>query len=80
MFNSAFLRRTLRHEIRSTAGNFNLNAQGIRRQQIPLLSLERQEDLLSQLKALSEARATTDRHIVATQKLKATALRNMLDV
>ena len=44
------------------------------------LSQERQDELVSELKVLSETKAATDRHIAATQKLKAQALQNLLDM
>lgn len=46
---SSLMRRTLRHEIRSSAGNYNLNSKGIRRQVIPLPSLSEQETFASQV-------------------------------
>jgi type I restriction enzyme, S subunit len=39
LLNSQYVRATLRHEIRSSAGNYNLNTVGIKRQQIPLPTL-----------------------------------------
>lgn len=40
---SSLMRKPLRHEIRSSAGNYNLNTKGIKRQMVPLPPLEYQE-------------------------------------
>ena len=46
VLNTPSLRRQIRASVRSSAGNYNLNTQGIRRQQIPLPILSEQKDLL----------------------------------
>lgn len=54
MLNTPLLRRTLRREIRSSAGNFNINTRGIAKQEIPLPSLGEQDELLRRLDTLHQ--------------------------
>lgn len=55
MLNSPSVRQRLRGSVRSSAGNYNLNTMGIRRQRIPSASLSTQRDLVAKLSQMSDA-------------------------
>lgn len=50
LLNSISVRRMLRGDVRSSAGNFNVNTKGIKKQEIPLPSLEQQKSLVEKTK------------------------------
>jgi len=56
VINSPSSRRKLRADVRSSAGNYNINAEGIRRQEIVMPDLESQDVLLARLNELEAAR------------------------
>jgi restriction endonuclease S subunit len=55
MLNSPLVRRALRRHIRSSAGNYNINTEGLRATQIPVPTLERQDEMLGQLAKINQA-------------------------
>ena len=79
LLNSDYLRRTLKHEIRSSAGNYNINTQGLKRQRIPLLPLDEQDKLLEKMSKLDDAISQCEQHIEKCQELKSQLLNSMLD-
>ena len=71
---SSLLRRTLRHEIRSSAGNYNLNTKGIKRQIIPLPPMAKQQEFAD---AFSERQAQIEMisaHVATCGTLKSAIL------
>ena len=79
LLNSGYLRTTLRHEIRSSAGNYNLNTNGIKRQRVPLPSLDEQEQILKRLSLLKTKATELDRHIASSVLLKKALMNSFLD-
>ena len=70
VLNSPTLRQYLRGSVRSSAGNYNLNTQGISRQQIPLTTLQEQRALIGVLRTLQNANEKVSKRIRATQLVK----------
>jgi restriction endonuclease S subunit len=70
ILNSLTLRQQIRGSVRSSAGNYNINTEGIRRQQIPLPELVKQEELMEQLSLLSISQDSIDTRYNATHQLK----------
>jgi restriction endonuclease S subunit len=67
---SSLLRRTLRHEIRSSAGNYNLNTKGIKRQAIPLPPIAAQHEFVAQFSAFQKQVDRLQEHASASRKLR----------
>ena len=62
ILNSPSLRRKIRAVVRSSAGNYNLNTQGIRQQKIPMPSLSRQAEFICDIHEITHGiEFTTDR-------------------
>jgi type I restriction enzyme S subunit len=78
VLNSNYMRNTLMKVIRSSAGNYNLNTQGIRNQQIPLPSLEVQEKVMQMLDEFNSSKRALELHIENTKKLKSNLLSKYL--
>lgn len=53
LLNSISMRRMLRGDVRSSAGNFNVNTKGIKKQEIPLPPLDQQESLVEKTKSIN---------------------------
>lgn len=70
LINSHIMRPKLMHDIRSSAGNYNINTQGIRKQKIPLLAMPDQEYFLSKLSAIDNRLDDVSDHIVQLKLLK----------
>lgn len=75
VLNSPSIRRKLRGDVRSSAGNFNINTQGIKRQKIPLPTIENQTYLVNCLKQLHTTNVSLDSRISSAVALK----KNILD-
>lgn len=78
MLNSPSIRRRIRGSVRSSAGNFNLNTQGIRRQRIPLVELNEQRALVEQLDDVSQAVRALDDRLRAVSQLNRSFLEEAL--
>jgi restriction endonuclease S subunit len=78
VLNSNYMRRTLMNEIRSSAGNYNLNTQGIRKQKIPLPSLAVQESIMKTLNEFNSSKKALEGHIENSKKLKSNLLNKLL--
>jgi len=76
--NSAPVRRALRAHIRSSAGNYNLNAKGLRATRIPLPSLEGQDELLAQLADLAASISFCASRTNDTRQLKRRVLGELM--
>jgi restriction endonuclease S subunit len=70
ILNSLTLRQQIRGSVRSSAGNYNINTEGIRRQQIPLPELAKQEELMKQLSSLRVSQDNIDKRYNTTHQLK----------
>lgn len=70
---SSLLRRTLRQEIRSSAGNYNLNTKGIGSQTLPLPPILEQQRFVAELESYNTGLEQINCHI-----LKLTGLRRLL--
>jgi len=55
MLNSPPVRSVLRRHVRSSAGNYNVNTEGLRATPIPCPALERQDEILVQLARIKQA-------------------------
>lgn len=71
-------RLNLRKEVKSSAGNFNLNTQGLRKQEIPLLSLDEQSSLIKKLRKFVESHANCQDQLQKATDLKAGLLSSLL--
>jgi len=78
VLNSNYMRNTLMKVIRSSAGNYNLNTQGIRNQQIPLPSLDVQDKVMQTLDEFNSSKRALELHIENTKKLKSSLLNKHL--
>ncbi|MBN2116289.1 MAG: restriction endonuclease subunit S [Anaerolineales bacterium] len=78
ILNSNYMRKTLMQVIRSSAGNYNLNTQGIRNQRIPLPSIEVQEKIMKILNDFNSSKRELETHIENTKKLKSDLLNKFL--
>lgn len=63
------MKRKLRYEIRSSAGNYNLNVKGIKRQLLPLPPIEKQEKFIEQLSIMGKSKADILEHLNQTKNL-----------
>ena len=70
LINSPIQRRTLVHEIRSSAGNYNLNIPGILRQRTLLPPIPEQDRILAALRELRTAQDELLSHIESTNRLR----------
>ena len=73
-----FMRKTLNHEIRSSAGNYNLNTVGIKRQRIPLPSTEEQEQIVNALESIEDSKSQIENHLIKSRNLKNDLIRKLL--
>jgi type I restriction enzyme, S subunit len=78
VLNSNYMRKTLMQVIRSSAGNYNLNTQGIRNQRIPLPVLGVQEKVVKMLTEFNSSKRELEIHIENTKKLKSGLLNRFL--
>ena len=67
---SSLMRRTLRHEIRSSAGNYNLNTKGIKRQVLPLPPLPKQQEFVTHFESFERKISEIDSHISLLRALR----------
>ncbi|MBN2356495.1 restriction endonuclease subunit S, partial [candidate division KSB1 bacterium] len=67
---SSLIRRTLRHEIRSSAGNYNLNTKGIKRQVLPLPPLPKQQEFVRNFESFERKISQIDSHISLLRTLR----------
>ena len=78
LLNSEYLRKTLTHEIRSSAGNYNINTQGIKRQKVPLPPLEDQDRIVEQVNGFESAKAELKNYIEQARGLKAHLVKSLM--
>ena len=78
VLNSSYLRKTLRHEIRSSAGHYNLNTKGIGRQKIPLPPLNKQDEIIQQLNQFDSTVAHCQEHIENLRTVKSVLLNKLM--
>jgi type I restriction enzyme, S subunit len=79
LINSSPMRRQLRAETKSTAGNYNLNAPSIRRQKIPLPPIEEQFQLVERIRIANDAAVACHSHLAATRALKQRLMEAVLE-
>lgn len=77
LLNAPSLRRKLRGDIRSSAGNYNLNTEGIRRQMIPILSLQEQQEFVEHLAHIKSAKQRLQQRYEAAVAMKKAILMQM---
>jgi type I restriction enzyme S subunit len=68
--NSAPVRRLLRRQVRSSAGNYNVNTTGLRETPIPLPSLQEQDSVLSRLAAIRQQQAGLVSRVDSIRRLR----------
>ncbi len=67
---SSLIRRTLRHEIRSSAGNYNLNTKGIKKQVLPLPPPPQQLEFVRHSELFERKIAQIDSHLSLLRGLR----------
>jgi type I restriction enzyme, S subunit len=77
LLNSTYLRSSLMHEIRSSAGNYNINTQGIKKQRIPVPPSVEQNKMLDILSSYTTARAHMEQHLVSSKETKSHIMRQL---
>ena len=77
LLNAPSLRKKLRGDVRSSAGNYNLNTEGIRRQMIPLPSLQEQQEFVEHLLEIKSATQRLKARYEAVAGMKKTVLMQM---
>lgn len=77
---SSYGRKTLRHEIRSSAGNYNLNTDGIKQQCVPLPPINTQIEFTQEIAAYQRKIDGIDKHISSLLKTSTGLLNNLLGV
>ncbi|QIX96283.1 restriction endonuclease subunit S [Cedecea sp. FDAARGOS_727] len=75
--NALSTRRKLRGEVKSSAGNYNINIAGIKKQPICAPRIEDQDNLLAQLKRLDNAIEALELRIIASKSIKRRLLENL---
>lgn len=75
--NALSTRRKLRGEVKSSAGNYNINIAGIKKQPICAPRIEDQDNLLAQLKRLDSAIEALELRIIASKSIKRRLLENL---
>jgi len=75
--NALSTRRKLRGEVKSSAGNYNINIAGIKKQPICAPRIEDQDNLLAQLKRLDNAIEALELRIIASKSIKRQLLENL---
>ena len=79
MLESSHVRRDIRKQVKSSAGNYNLNTQGIRGLRIPVPSVTVQEAFVEQLDSLGDAIAAADDHSGALREMGSFLLNSILE-
>ena len=77
LLNAPSLRKKLRGDVRSSAGNYNLNTEGIKRQMIPLPSLQEQQVFVERLSEIKSATQRLQQRYEAVAAMKKTVLMQM---
>jgi len=77
LLNSPSIRRALRGDVRSSAGNFNINTKGIRRQSIPLPSLDEQNNFVEGLDQLKNSGKRLEDRVNAVTAIKKVTLADL---
>lgn len=67
---SSLIRKTLRHEIRSSAGNYNLNTKGIKRQVLPLPPMAKQHEFVKHFESFERKIGQIENHISSLRELR----------
>lgn len=75
--NAPSTRQRLRGEVKSSAGNYNINIAGIKKQPICAPRIAEQDSLLVQLKHLDSAIEALDLRIIASKSIKRRLLENL---
>jgi len=74
LLNSPSIRRILQGDVRSSAGNFNINTNGIKRQKIPLPSLDEQTQFVETLNHIKNSGKSFQERSNSTTEVKKTIL------
>lgn len=77
MLASDKVKRDIRKQVKSSAGNYNLNTEGIRGLSIPVSSLKVQRELLGELTRLSDGLKATRHHLSAVTNLNSSLLNTL---
>jgi restriction endonuclease S subunit len=79
MLQSERVKKDIRKQVKSSAGNYNLNTQGIRGLRIPLPPKKVQQELLERLASFDSAADAAARHAEAVRTLRSAFLNNHLN-
>ncbi|MEI6393213.1 MAG: restriction endonuclease subunit S [Verrucomicrobiota bacterium] len=71
-------RQSVRKEVKSSAGNFNLNTQGLKKQEMPLLSLSDQALVISKLKCVEDSLGACLNQQQTAKELKARLIASLI--
>jgi restriction endonuclease S subunit len=78
MLQSVGIKKDIRMQVKSSAGNYNLNTQGIRNLRIPIPSKLQQQDLIDRLAHIDTASIITNRYLKAIRDLRLSILNFIL--
>lgn len=79
MLQTDLLRAGIRRQVKSSAGNYNLNTQGIRGLGIPLPSITKQREFLANLSRIDESASDVEREIDSLNTLRFAFLNTALN-
>ena len=79
MLGSEQVKRDIRKQVKSSAGNYNLNTEGIRSLQIPLPSIREQRDFLANLNSAGATTTAVSHHTDAVRKLSSSFSNTLFD-
>jgi type I restriction enzyme S subunit len=74
MLQSERVKKDIRKQVKSSAGNYNLNTQGIRTLRIPLPGKNEQQGLLERLAAIRAVVEAATRHTETIRKMRSAVL------
>jgi restriction endonuclease S subunit len=78
LLNTEIVARSLRKEVRSSAGNYNINMDGIRRQRIPVPSLHEQDCLVESAKRIEASMTECKMQVAKLRDLRKELIRHWL--
>jgi type I restriction enzyme M protein len=77
---SARIKKDIRKQVKSSAGNYNLNTQGIRGLRIPVPATEAQQELLECLASIYSAVESATQHAETTRTLQSAFVNSLFNV
>ncbi|KPA08913.1 Type I restriction modification system, specificity protein [Candidatus Magnetomorum sp. HK-1] len=78
LFHSKILKESLKKEVKTSAGNYNLNIPSIKKLKIPLPNLDEQHKILVKLKSIEKQINCLEKERYVLQQLKKGLMQNLL--